>query len=173
MDMCGLQLAQLHGDESPNELMELGNRAFKAIRPRTLDEAKTLLKQYEGSRTSEQSLLLDTHKVGHYGGTGLRADWKLASDLAQLTPLMLAGGLNPENVTAAMTNIKPWGVDVSSGVESQRGQKDHMKIHAFVKAARAATRNERCNTPADPIRRRFFRAECAGASYISSTGTES
>ena len=143
MDMCGLQLAQLHGDESPNELMELGNRAYKAIRPRTLAEATTLLKQFEGSRTSEPSLLLDTHKMGHYGGTGLRADWKIASELARLTPLMLAGGLKPENVTAALVIVKPWGVDVCSGVEASPGKKDRKKVEAFIHAVREfETENE-------------------------------
>jgi phosphoribosylanthranilate isomerase len=136
MDNCSLQLAQLHGDETPNELMELGSRAYKAIRPRNLEEAKRLLQEFSGCGASEPGFLLDTHQVGSYGGTGLRADWKVAAEIALETNLFLAGGLIPESVVPAIQSVNPWGVDVASGVESAPGKKDRQKVLDFVEAVR-------------------------------------
>ena len=136
LDSCGLHLAQLHGDETPNELKALNSRAFKAIRPRTADEAREAIKRYAGVGVSAPALLLDAYEIGHYGGTGSCADWNIAEELARATPLMLAGGLTPENVTKAMARVQPWGVDVSSGVECSPGKKDWQKVDAFVRAVR-------------------------------------
>ena len=72
-----------------------------------------------------------------YGGSGQLADWQAAARLAARYPIFLAGGLNPANVAAAVAQVKPWGVDVASGVESAPGQKDHAKIRDFVAAAAA------------------------------------
>ena len=82
--------------------------------------------------------LVDASVKGVYGGSGVTADWKGASDLAKKYPLLLAGGLTPENVAQAVRQVKPWGVDVASGVESAPGEKDAGKMVEFVKAARGA-----------------------------------
>jgi phosphoribosylanthranilate isomerase len=88
------------------------------------------------SRPSSLILLVDAHVPGSYGGTGVTADWARAAELARRGPLLLAGGLNPDNVAAAIVAVGPLGVDVSSGVESA-GIKDPLKIEAFIGAARA------------------------------------
>ena len=82
-------------------------------------------------------LLADAHVPGAYGGTGVRADWGRAAELARRAPLLLAGGLTAENVAAAIAAVAPLGVDVSSGVERD-GVKDTAKIEAFLEAAHAA-----------------------------------
>ncbi|MFO7166561.1 MAG: phosphoribosylanthranilate isomerase, partial [Chloroflexota bacterium] len=82
-------------------------------------------------------LLVDAHVPGSYGGSGVLADWERAAQLARKLPIVLAGGLTPENVGAAISIVRPYAVDVSSGVETA-GVKDVQKIHAFVRAAHAA-----------------------------------
>jgi phosphoribosylanthranilate isomerase len=89
------------------------------------------------------ALLVDAGASGSYGGSGQTADWTAAAPLAAEMPLLLAGGLNPGNVAEAIGVVRPWGVDVASGVESRPGVKDHGKIAAFVKAAiEAASANQ-------------------------------
>lgn len=134
---CGLDLAQLSGDEPAADLAALEGRAFKAVRPRTLAEAKTLLAQYR--RTHAPTLLVDAPVIGGYGGGGQPGDWTLARSLAARAPILLAGGLNPTNVGAAVRAVNPWGVDVASGVEARPGVKDPARIAAFVAAARQST----------------------------------
>jgi phosphoribosylanthranilate isomerase len=80
-------------------------------------------------------LLVDAHKPGSYGGTGTLADWTKAAELARQRSLLLAGGLSPDNVAEAVAQVQPWGVDVSSGVETD-GVKDTARIEAFIQAAR-------------------------------------
>jgi phosphoribosylanthranilate isomerase len=84
-------------------------------------------------------LLVDAHKSGSYGGTGTLADWSKAAALARQRPLLLAGGLSPDNVAEAIGQVRPWGVDVSSGVETG-GVKETARIEAFIRAAHAAAR---------------------------------
>ena len=136
LEKCDLQLAQLHGDEPPTYLEVLGDFAYKAIRPKTVTEAREALRQYAGQGVPAPALLLDAHKVGHYGGTGQRGDWGLAAELARTEPILLAGGLTPDNVSEALSQVRPWGVDVASGVERAPGSKDHQKIEAFLRAVR-------------------------------------
>jgi phosphoribosylanthranilate isomerase len=83
--------------------------------------------------------VLDTFSELAYGGTGQITDWGLAADVAKSTPILLAGGLTPENVTEAIRIVRPYGVDVSSGVESTPGKKDHAKMRAFVDAVRVVS----------------------------------
>jgi phosphoribosylanthranilate isomerase len=135
--VCGLDLAQLSGDETLVDLAVLNGRAFKAVRPSTLVEADEQLKTFGQSQAP--ALLVDAHVKGAYGGTGETGDWAIAQHLAEKAPILLAGGLNPENVAAAVTAVNPWGVDVASGVESSPGLKDPSKITAFISAARKAT----------------------------------
>lgn len=134
LDECGLDLAQLSGDEPPEQLALLGERAFKAIRPRSADEARRLAASY-AVRTAPPALLVDAAVgAGQFGGTGRPGDQDAARALAAQYPILLAGGLRPENVAAAVAAVHPWGVDVASGVESLPGRKDAAKIIALVRA---------------------------------------
>jgi phosphoribosylanthranilate isomerase len=136
LDYCGLDLAQLHGDEQPEHLTMLWGRAFKALRG--ADPAGRDLEALTVFSPGRPSLLVDAHVPDYYGGTGRTADWEQARGLAARYPIFLAGGLTPANVSAAIAAVNPWGVDVASGVESAPGRKDHAKVRAFVAAARAA-----------------------------------
>ena len=139
LDDCGLNLAQLHGDESPALLKMLGERAFKAIRPNSIKESKSQAKSYPARKTAPD-LLVDAYHPEQYGGTGQTGNWKLARTLADDYSLLLAGGLHPGNVGAAIRQVNPWGVDVASGVEIEKepGNKDPLRMRQFVDRARAA-----------------------------------
>jgi phosphoribosylanthranilate isomerase len=137
----------LHGDEPPEELAALGPWAFKAIRPANTEDAKRQALRYlpaaaDGYDTlvsdpPRPAFLLDAAAQGQFGGSGRVADWDMARVLARRWPLLLAGGLRPDNVAAAVEVVRPWGVDVASGVEISPGRKDAAKMRAFVEAARA------------------------------------
>ncbi len=137
LDRCGLDLAQLHGDEPPEALAALGRRAYKALRPRSAVELDEALRRYP-ERDEPPALLLDAFRPGRYGGTGQAADWKLAGSLARRMPVLLAGGLEPGNVARAVREVQPWGIDVASGVEAAPGRKDAGQMKAFARAARLA-----------------------------------
>jgi phosphoribosylanthranilate isomerase len=137
----GLDLAQLCGDETPALLRGLGEYAFKALRPSSMQQLHRALTDYP-LRLQPPALLIDAYRPGEYGGTGQAADWGLAADCARRVTLLLAGGLTPANVTAAIQQVHPWGVDVASGVESAPGKKDHNKMNAFIQAARLAEEKE-------------------------------
>jgi phosphoribosylanthranilate isomerase len=131
MRTCGLRLAQLHGDESSQMLSALGGKAFKAFRGvADVETDKRMIAR------SAPAFLVDAAVKGLYGGSGIIADWSAAAQLAKNYPLLLAGGLTPENVADAVRQVKPWGVDVASGVECAPGQKDPDKIREFVRAVR-------------------------------------
>ena len=133
-DECGLTLVQLHGDETPAFCEELGRPVLRALRLR--DRGSLLaLAEYKG-RTRVRGFLVDAFSTQAYGGTGQTVDWSLANEVAQSTPILLAGGLTPENVHEAIHQVQPYGVDVSSGVEERPGKKDPEKIRAFIQAAR-------------------------------------
>ena len=127
---CGLSLAQLHGDETPEMVDALDGKAFKAFRgvPQNINGF---------ARSDSPALLVDASVKGAYGGTGVKADWNKAAELTKRYPLLLAGGLTPENVAEAVRQVQPWGVDVASGVESAPGEKDAAKLSAFVKAVQS------------------------------------
>ena len=126
IETCGLSFAQLHGDETPEMLNTLNGKAFKAFRGIPSD-----ITGYE--RNDAPALLVDAAVKGVYGGSGVTADWSAAAELAKKYPLLLAGGLTPENVADAVRQVKPWGVDTASGVESEPGKKDAAKMIQFVK----------------------------------------
>ncbi|HSE57087.1 MAG TPA: phosphoribosylanthranilate isomerase [Nitrospiraceae bacterium] len=134
MDACGLALAQLHGDESSSYCELLGRPVLKALRVRDRISALAVA-EYQG-RAGVRGFVLDACSSQAYGGTGLLADWNLAAELAKTCPILLAGGLTPENVADAIRTVRPYGVDVSSGVEASPGKKDHGRLRAFVQAAR-------------------------------------
>lgn len=129
LQACSLDLAQLHGDEMPEMIAAFNGKAFKAFRgiPENVDGF---------ARNDAPAFLLDASVKGIYGGSGVTADWDAAAELAKKYPLLLAGGLTPENVAEAVSRVKPWGVDVASGVESAPGEKDAGKLVEFVKAVR-------------------------------------
>jgi phosphoribosylanthranilate isomerase len=140
---CGLDYVQLSGDETPQQMLGLRYPLLKALRlngqPAEADWL-TLL-QADAAQAdlplAPCPLLVDAHVSGSYGGTGQLADWQQAAAYARQQPLMLAGGLSPDNVADAIAQVRPWGVDVSSGVEHNR-RKDPARIAAFVQAARSA-----------------------------------
>jgi phosphoribosylanthranilate isomerase len=138
VERCGLDAAQLSGDEPPEALAALGAeqvRAFKAVRATT--DSRTL-EQYAASAPDGPALLLDATAPRLYGGTGRTADWDWAAAVAGRHPVFLAGGLTPENVADAIRTVEPWGVDTASGVESAAGKKDREGMAAFIAAARRA-----------------------------------
>ncbi len=134
LESCSLDLAQLHGDETVEMLNALDGKAFKAFRgiPEKVDGF---------TRTTAPAFLVDASVKGLYGGSGVTADWDGAAKLAKKYPLLLAGGLTPENVVEAVGRVKPWGVDVASGVESEPGKKDASKMKAFVRAVQSVSRD--------------------------------
>ena len=129
LETAALTLAQLHGDETSQMVRSLEGKAFKAFRgvPQSLDGF---------ARNNAPALLVDASVKGVYGGTGETADWSAAAGLAQQYPLLLAGGLTPENVAEAVQRVRPWGVDVASGVEFAPGMKDLNKMKAFMQAVK-------------------------------------
>ena len=137
MDSSGLALAQLHGDEPPVYCQELGRPVVKALRLK--DRASFLaLAEFQG-RAGVRGFVLDAYSETAYGGTGEVANWTLAAEAARAAVVLLAGGLTPDNVTDAINTVRPYGVDVSSGVESSPGKKDHGKIRAFLDAVRVVS----------------------------------
>lgn len=135
----GLDFIQLHGNEALTQLQALHGRAYKALRPADAPSAQSQAAHFapHGPATGPR-WMLDAYDPQAYGGTGKRADWELAAQLATQYPgLLLAGGLSPDNVAAAIHAVNPWGVDVASGVEASPGQKDHAKVRAFVAAVRS------------------------------------
>ncbi len=137
--ICRLDYIQLHGDEPPAFVEALSPRAFKALRPRSAAEAEAEAALYAplGPMAADAPLLLvDAYRAGCYGGTGQKGDWALAAGLAARYRLLLAGGLTPENVAEAILQVRPWGVDVASGVESAPGIKDHDKMRRFIQEAK-------------------------------------
>jgi len=134
MDECGLTMAQLHGDESAAYCEGLGRPSMKALR---LKDRGTFLAlaEFQG-RANVRAFVLDAFSDQAYGGTGQTVDWTLAAEAARASRVLLAGGLSPDNVAEAIRQVRPYGVDVSSGVEVRPGLKDHAKVQAFIQAAR-------------------------------------
>ncbi len=134
-DRLHLSLVQLHGDEGPSFCAEVarrtGARVIKALRVATHGD----LEDMERFRTDFH--LLDTAAAGMRGGTGQTWDWSLVATRRSKIPLILSGGLNPENVAAGIAAVHPYAVDVSSGVEASPGVKDHDKLRAFFAATAA------------------------------------
>jgi phosphoribosylanthranilate isomerase len=128
-----LDLLQFHGDETPAECVRFGRPYIKAVR---VNQDTDLLK-YAADFETARGLLLDAYVPGVPGGTGERFDWRLIP--ANLpTPIVLSGGLTPENVAEATVQVRPWAVDVSSGVEASKGIKDPTKIAQVIAKAKAS-----------------------------------
>lgn len=133
MDYCRLDLVQFHGGEDPGEVMRFGARAIAVLWPRCPDDLKRL-EEYRGIF----AVLLDTWDPLLAGGTGRTCDWRLAARAALSCRVILAGGLNPVNVGAAVRCVRPFGVDVCGGVESSPGSKDGQMMRDFARTASEA-----------------------------------
>jgi phosphoribosylanthranilate isomerase len=128
-----LDMLQFHGDESPKFCGRFGRPYIKAIRVREGVDLVKCTADYGDAR----GLLLDAYVPGMAGGTGERFDWSLIP-VGLSKPLVLSGGLTPDNVAEAIRQVKPWAVDVSSGVEQTKGIKDAARVAAFIQGAKHA-----------------------------------
>ena len=142
---CGLDLAQLCGDESPEYWEGVSAPVIKQVRVRDRGRKERLVvettKRVEEVVALGQTAMLDRHEAGALGGTGRTFDWGIAAEIAGRYDFLLAGGLTPNNVGQAIAMVHPWGVDVSSGVETD-GVKDPAKIRAFAREVRRADTQE-------------------------------
>jgi len=164
-----LDMAQLHGNESPEMVREMSSLgvetpsyktapdqsgfpapfmgrslvarrfiAVRALRPRDEAEARAQVEEYRAAaRGNVPAFIVDAFDAQRFGGTGVRADWDIAARTAREFPILLAGGLNADNVAEAIRAVQPWGVDVSSGVERAPGLKDHDQVQQFVHKAKS------------------------------------
>ena len=132
-DTCGLDIIQLHGEESPDYCHAVTRRIIKAFRVKDASSLDTIADyRVAGS-------LLDAWSPVAHGGTGTTFNWDIAAQAAASRPIILAGGLTPENVAGAITAVRPYAVDVSSGVESAPGKKDAGLVSRFIRATRSLT----------------------------------
>ena len=136
---CGLDYVQLCGDENPEFWLKLDAPVIRQVKVlESLPRAQAVtdaLRKVEMAVSRGHMAVLDKHESGSLGGTGKTFDWTIAWEIARQYPVLLAGGLNPDNVASAIQTVSPWGVDVSSGVETD-GVKDADKITAFARAVR-------------------------------------
>ena len=133
-----VDLLQLHGEEPPELCTGAGRPYVKAVRVRTRDDIVEAAARYTGAR----ALLLDAHHDALWGGTGSSFDWNVVPDGVS-RPIVLAGGLTPENVAGAIRAVRPFAVDVSGGVESAPGEKDARRMERFMKEVASAESGER------------------------------
>jgi len=127
-EKTGIDIAQLHGDETPEFCISIPFKVIKVIRVKDKSDLGQVA-QY-----SDQDILFDTYSDKEYGGTGESFNWEVLKDLSLSRNIILSGGLNPDNVLDAVKIVRPYAVDVSSGVESEPGKKDHKKIKQFIEA---------------------------------------
>ncbi len=146
MQDCRLDFAQLSGDEVPSIIGDnespLFGRAYKAIQPTSIEIAEAEAEWYRSPRENESlpELLIDTYHPTLRGGTGKTGNWELSARLAHSIPgLMLAGGLNVHNIAEAAATVKPFAVDVASGVEAKPGIKDPALVRDFIRLAKQPT----------------------------------
>ncbi|MBI4686023.1 MAG: phosphoribosylanthranilate isomerase [Nitrospirae bacterium] len=128
----GINAIQLHGDESPKACRFPKHQVIKAIRVKSL-ESLEVISDY---RDKVSAFLLDTHSPEVLGGTGQIFNWDIALEAKQFGRIILAGGLTPKNIEQAIKWVHPYAVDVSSGVEAEKGKKDHRLIKLFIERAK-------------------------------------
>ena len=130
-DFCGIYTVQLHGNESPLYLNDLkGYKIIKAFRIKDEDDLKPL------ANYKPNAFLLDSYVKGVMGGTGMTFNWDIARQAHEYGTIILSGGLTPENVKASIQMVKPYAVDVSSGVEASPGKKDKLLVKRFIANAK-------------------------------------
>jgi len=138
MSYAGLDFAQLHGDETPQECEYVGrSRVIKAFRVKDFKDVDKM-SPFIGK---VRAILLDTYSPDSYGGTGKSFNWEIAKRVKELyseVPLILSGGLNPENVKRAVESVRPYAVDVSSGVEERIGKKNRILVEQFILSAKCS-----------------------------------
>jgi phosphoribosylanthranilate isomerase len=133
VEACSVDVIQFHGDETPEQVAAVDRRCYRAFRLRSEADLDAL------ASFSCSAYLLDAYVPGIPGGTGQRFPWSLAEKAKQFgKPVIVAGGLTPENVALCIETTQPYGVDVSSGVEAEPGRKDHALVREFIANARAA-----------------------------------
>jgi len=132
VEECGLDVIQLQGDEPADFCRRLGGRVIKAIRIRDKFSLNRMIPY------KVRAFVLDTYREGQLGGTGETFDWGLAVQAKKFGKIVLAGGLTPENIRPAIEQVRPYGVDVSTGVEERIGKKDPSKLKDFIQAAKDA-----------------------------------
>jgi phosphoribosylanthranilate isomerase len=133
VDETGIDVIQLHGDEPPESCL-LPRRVIKGIRVKSLESLEPL-SEYQDIVSA---FLLDTYAPNKLGGTGQVFNWEIAIEAKKFGRVILAGGLTPENISEAIRHVHPYAIDVSSGVEFEKGKKDHRKMKLFIERARAA-----------------------------------
>jgi phosphoribosylanthranilate isomerase len=153
IERCNLDYVQLSGDETPEHVAGVCRPVIKVLRLTGDPQEHAWLALAQQQHTAAASVrlawcpfIVDAHVAGSYGGSGTLADWQRAAHLAQHHPLLLAGGLTPANVAAAMQQVQPWGVDVSSGVERD-GVKEPALMKRFIHAVRTAAPTEHRGHP--------------------------
>jgi phosphoribosylanthranilate isomerase len=147
VDMCKIDMIQLHGDELPSDCRRFpAVRVIKAVSGK-IDGGLAVSGQYP-----VRSILLDHREAGQFGGTGTRSDWNLAVRIKDRYPLILAGGLHAENIREAIHFVAPDAVDINSGVEGAPGQKDPEKIKRIIGIIRSLNHDENVARPQRPFR---------------------
>ena len=129
-ERCNLYAVQIHGDESASHFTHMPLPVWRAIAVSEKGFSP------DPSQWPATRYVADAAVPGEYGGTGESADWTLSAELSRHVPLMLAGGLNSDNVAAAIAQVQPAGVDVASGVEAEPGRKNHSELTAFIRNAK-------------------------------------
>jgi phosphoribosylanthranilate isomerase len=135
VDECGIDLIQFSGGEPWGACLLANRQVIKAVHVATGEDAPAALGRIEAGRA--MAVMLDKGSDAAFGGTGETLDWRVAAQIAAAMPAWLAGGLTPENVAEAIRAVRPWAVDVSSGVETD-GTKDAAKIRAFMAAVKGS-----------------------------------
>ena len=136
LDECGVDLIQFHGPTPPEVVHLFSNRAIKAIRVR---DVKSL---DEMSYYPVRAILLDSYHEKTLGGSGVAFNWEIAKRAQKFGRIILAGGLTSENVAEAVARVRPYGVDISSGVEIKKGKKDFEKLKRFIHTAKEAEKGD-------------------------------
>ncbi len=129
-DQCGLDIIQLHGDESPDYSRAIRRRVIRALRVKDISSLDVM------DTYAVSAFLLDAWSPDAYGGTGRTFNWEIAAHASKRGRIILAGGLTPENVTESIRLSRPYGVDVSSSVEIEPGRKDAARVREFIRNAK-------------------------------------
>jgi phosphoribosylanthranilate isomerase len=133
IEYCGLSCVQLHGSEDAEYCRELSHAATPCVVIKAFRiDARAIAADFQPYAESVKGFLLDTYAEGQEGGTGKTFDWAIIKSLNLKLPIILAGGLNPENAAEAVRAVRPFAIDINSGIEEQPGKKDYAKLHSLV-----------------------------------------